>query len=225
MPATPEPQPLTIRERYRAQVRAEVKQAALAQLAQAGPGGISISAIGKQLGVSGPALYRYFASRDELLTELVIDAYHDLADALTAATSHVSGSGPRAKLEALARAYRFWALVQPYRYQLLFGPPLPGYDAHAQRPIEAAQKAMNLLLDILGEAGDRTAIPPQPLASQLATWARPHHPGIDPAAALCAVLIWSRLHGIVSLEIAGNFASMGLDPGQLFETQLATLTT
>jgi hypothetical protein len=55
--------------------------------------------------------------------------------------------------------------------------------------------------------------------------AQPRRPGIDPAAALRAVLIWSRLHGIVSLEITGNFASMGLDPGQLFETQLATLTT
>jgi AcrR family transcriptional regulator len=219
--ASPEPEPSTIRERYRAQVRAEVKQAALAQLAQAGPGGISISAIGKQLGVSGPALYRYFASRDDLLTELVIDAYNDLADALTAATSH----DPRGRLEAFARAYRSWALAQPHRYRLLFGPPLPGYDAHAQRLIDAAQKAMNLLLDILGEAGDRAAVPPpQPLASQLAAWAQPHHPGTGPATTLRAVLAWSRLHGIVSLEIAGNFGSMGLDPGQLFEIQLATLT-
>jgi AcrR family transcriptional regulator len=224
--ASPEPEPSTIRERYRAQVRAEVKQAALAQLAQAGPGGISISAIGRQLGVSGPALYRYFASRDELLTELVIDAYHDLADALTAATSHVPGHDPRGRLEALARAYRSWALAQPHRYRLLFGPPLPGYDAHAQRLTDAAQKAMNLLLDILAAAGDRAAIsPPQPLASQLAAWAEPHHPGTGPATALRAVLVWSRLHGIVSLEIAGNFASMDLDPGQLFEIQLATLTT
>jgi AcrR family transcriptional regulator len=223
--ASPEPEPSTIRERYRAQVRAEVKQAALAQLAQAGPGGISISAIGRQLGVSGPALYRYFASRDELLTELVIDAYHDLADSLTAATSHVPGQDPRGRLEALARAYRSWALAQPHRYRLLFGPPLPGYDAHAQRLIDAAQKAMNLLLDILGAAGDRAAIPPpQPLASQLAAWAQLHHPGTGPATALRAVLVWSRLHGIVSLEIAGNFASMDLDPGQLFEIQLAALT-
>jgi len=129
----------------------------------------------------------------------------------------------RGRLEALARAYRTWALAQPHRYRLLFGPPLPGYDAHAQRLIDAAQKAMNLLLDILGEAGDGPA-PPQPLESQLAAWAQPHHPGIGPATALRAVLIWSRLHGIVSLEIAGNFASMGLDPGQLFEIQLATLT-
>src|SRR5580692_1497633 len=100
----------TMRARYRAQVRQEVKEAALAQLAAAGPAGLSVTAIGKQLGVSGPALYRYFASRDELLTELVIDAYHDLADALAA--SHAAGSGPRARLEGLARAYRSWALAQ-----------------------------------------------------------------------------------------------------------------
>jgi AcrR family transcriptional regulator len=214
-----------MRERYRAQVRQEVKEAALRQLAEAGPGGLSISAIGKQLGVSGPALYRYFASRDDLLTELVIDAYNDFAAALTAATSHVSGHDLRLRFDTLARAYRSWAVAQPHRYGLLFGPPLPGYDAHAQRLIDAAQKAMNLLLDILGASGDHASHPPaQPLASQLAAWAQPHHPGTNPAVALRAVLIWSRLHGIVGLEIAGNFASMGLDPDQLFEIQLATLT-
>ena len=111
MPATPAPEPPTMRERYRAQVRREVKQAALRQLAESGPGGVSVSAIGKQLGVSGPALYRYFASRDELLTELVIDAYHDLAAALSAAASAMAAGtgpgsarparGPRARLPVL----------------------------------------------------------------------------------------------------------------------------
>jgi hypothetical protein len=136
------------------------------------------------------------------------------------------GTPRRAPRSSQSRAYRSWALAQPHRYRLLFGPPLPGYDAHAQRLIEAAQKAMNLLLDSLGAAGDHADFPPpQPLASQLAAWAQPHQPGIEPAVALRAVLAWSRLHGIVSLEIAGNFASMGLDPGQLFEIQLAALTT
>jgi AcrR family transcriptional regulator len=213
-----------MRERYRAHVRLEVKQVALRQLAESGPAAVSVSAIGKQLGVSGPALYRYFASRDELLTELVIDAYHDLADALAVA-SHPPGPGPRARLENLARAYRSWALAQPHRYRLLFGPPLPGYDAHAQRLVEASQRAMNQLLDILRELGDGAIEPAaEPLVSQLAAWAQRQEPGTDPDTALRAVLIWSRLHGIVSLEIAGNFASMGIDPGQLFQTQLATLT-
>src|SRR5690348_6869976 len=205
MPARPESGPATMRERYRAQVRHEVKQAALRQLAESGPAGVSVAAIGKQLGVSGPALYRYFASRDELLTELVIDAYHDLADALKEAASHPPGQDPRARLEALARAYRSWALAQPHRYRLLFGPPLPGYDAHAQRLVDASQAAMNLLLGVLCELGDRPAAPPPPpLASQLTAWAQAHDPRSDPATALRAVLTWSRLHGLVSLEIAGN---------------------
>jgi len=224
MPAKPAPRPPTIRQRYRAQVRDEAKQAALRQLAESGPAGLSVSAIGKQLGVSGPALYRYFAGRDELLTELVIDAYRDLADALRAADGPPAGPQPRARLEALARAYRSWALAQPHRYRLLFGPPLPGYDAHATRLADAAQAAMNQLLAVLREPGGTAAPPPEPLASQLTAWAQAHHPGTSPAAALRAVLTWSTLHGLVSLEIAGNFASMGLDPGQLFEAQLATLT-
>src|SRR6266571_1814542 len=198
MSAMPAPEPPTMRERYRAQVRAEVKQAALNQLAESGPAGLSVSAIGKQLGVSGPALYRYFASRDELLTELVIDAYHDLADTLSAAAGSAAGQEPRARFEALARAYRSWALAQPHRYRLLFGPPLPGYDAHAHRLVEAAQAAMNLLLGVLRELGDRTANPPaEPLASQLLALARTYGPGVDAAIALRAITIWSRLHGFV----------------------------
>jgi AcrR family transcriptional regulator len=221
MPATPAPEPPPMRERYRAQVRDEVKQAALRQLAESGPAGLSISAIGKQLGVSGPALYRYFASRDDLLSELVIDAYHDLAHALSDAARHAPGT----QLEDIARAYRSWALAQPHRYRLLFGPPLPGYDAHAQRLVEAAQASMKVLLGVLREAGDPAATPPaEPLASQLLALARTHGPGIDAAMALRAIIIWSRLHGLVSLEIAGNFASMGIDAGQIFEAQLATLT-
>src|ERR1035437_5419203 len=105
MTATPAPEPPTMRERYRAQVRGEVKQAALRQLAESGPAGLSVSAIGKQLGVSGPALYRYFASRDELLTELGIDAYDDLADALSVAAAQQAGRDPHARFEALARGY------------------------------------------------------------------------------------------------------------------------
>ena len=130
-------------------------------------------------GVSGPALYRYFAGRDELLTELVIDAYHDLAHALSDAARHAPGTHPRAQLEDLARAYRSWALAQPHRYRLLFGPPLPGHDAHAQRLVQAAQASVNVLLGVLREAGDPTATPPgtsHPWASTLARSSRLSRP-------------------------------------------------
>ena len=225
MSAISEPEPSTMRERYRAQVRQEVKETALRQLAEAGPAGLSISAIGKQLGVSGPALYRYFASRDDLLTELVIDTYHDLANALEAATSHVPDANPPGRFEALARAYRCWAVAEPHRYRLLFGPPLPGYEAHAQRLVEASWAAMNLLLGALRGFAASAGEPAGPLAAELTAWADRHGFRIDAATALRAVLIWSQLHGIVSLEIAGNFASMDIDADQLFETQLTAILT
>ena len=202
----------------------EIKQTARRQLAAEGAD-LSLRAIARELGVVSSALYRYFASRDELLTELVIDAYHDLADALRTAASQPAGLEPRPRFEALARAYRSWALAQPHRYRLLYGPPLPGYDAHAQRLVDASQTAMSQLLGVLRELEDATApAPPEPLASQLRAWALAHDPGTGPATALRAVLVWSRLHGLVSLEIAGNFASMGIDPDLVFEAQLGTLT-
>ena len=84
---------------------------------------------------------------------------------------------------------------------------------------------MSQLLGALRELGDPTTPPPpEPLASQLTAWALAHDPGTGPSTALRAVLVWSRLHGLVSLEIAGNFASMGIDPDQVFEAQLGTLT-
>jgi AcrR family transcriptional regulator len=214
--------PRTPRERFRAQVRGEIKRAALRQLAQSGPGGISINAIGKELGVSGPALYRYFASRDELLTELVIDAYDDLAATLRATIENRPERSLRGRFEALARGYRTWALAHPHRYRLLFGPPLPGYDAHAERLIGASTASMDLLVKALPPPTNRSRSGGA-LADQLSDWADTQGHQIHPAHALRAVLTWTHLHGFVSLEIAGNYASMGLDPDLLFETELRML--
>jgi len=220
-----------IRGRYREHVRDEVKQVALRQLAEGGPQALSVNAIGKELGVSGPALYRYFANRDELLTELVVDAYHDLAVALAEATRR---SRPTHRLRDLATAYRSWANAQPHRYRLLFVAPVPGYDAQSERLVSASQEAMNVLLDVL--AGDATeppagtaAKPPASIARaldrQLDRWARDRGlTGVSGALAHRAVIAWTRLHGLVSLEIEGNFASMGLDAGLLFDAEVRALT-
>ena len=212
-----------MRERFRAQVRDEVKRAALRQLAESGPQGLSLNAIAKELGVSGPALYRYFAGRDALLTELIIDAYDDLADALAAAVGTGSDRPAPDRFRALARAYRDWATQQPHRYRLLFAPPLPGYDAHAERLVGAAQRSMTTLLEVVRTmpGDDRPGPPSRALARQLDGWARRRGVDTDPTAALRAVAVWARLHGLVSLEIAGNFDSMGLDAEQLFESELS----
>ena len=130
--------PTGIRDRFRAQMVDEIKQLALRQLAEGGPQALSVNAIAKDLGVSGPALYRYFANRDALLTELILDGYADLTAALRSAEPGIPG---------LADAYRAWATANPHRYRLLFGAPLPGYEAHDERLVAAAQQSMDVLLD------------------------------------------------------------------------------
>jgi len=213
-----------LRERFRTQIRDEVKQVALTQLARGGPSALSVNAIAKELGVSGPALYRYFANRDELLTELIADAYRDLAAALSAAATSTQGS-PAARLRLLAGAYRDWALAHPERYRLLFAAPVTGYDAHSAPLVTASQGAMDAVLAVVRElepdavAGGR---PDGELTGQLERWLADR--GIDHAdapAAERAVLIWAQLHGLVSLEIGGNLASMGLDGTLLFDALLA----
>jgi AcrR family transcriptional regulator len=203
--------PTGIRDRFRAQMVDEIKQIALRQLAEGGPQALSVNAIAKELGVSGPALYRYFANRDALLTELILDAYADLTAALRAA---------EAGLPRLADAYRAWATANPHRYRLLFGAPLPGYDAHDERLVAASQHSMDVLLERI-PAGPA---PAPELAEQISAWARRRdREGIDPGVAVRAFTAWSRLHGLVTLEIEGNYASMGVDPDQLFAAEVAAL--
>ena len=217
--------PASPRARFREQMRDEVKAVALRQIADGGPAGVSVNAIGRELGVSGPALYRYFRNRDALLTELVVDAYRDLAAALSAAVTANARRAPAARLAALARAYRAWAIAEPHRYGLLFGPPLPGHDAHSERIVAASEEAMAALTGVLAELGGAgPPKPSRPLAKQLAAWSRRRRQGdLDPTVALRAVTIWSRLHGHVALEIGGSFASMGLDADALFEAELPPL--
>jgi AcrR family transcriptional regulator len=210
-----------MRDRFRAQVRDEVKQVALRQLAEGGPQAVSVNAIAKELGVSGPALYRYFANRDELLTELIVDAYHDFGTALAAATRRPKRA--RTRLRALATAYRQWANAEPHRYRLLFAAPLPGYDAQSGRLVAASQKAMDVLLDVLVELAPATPVS-RSLGDQLTRWAYDRkRADVSPAMAQLAVVTWTRLHGFVSLEIEGNYASMGLDPDLLFDAEVAGL--
>ncbi|WP_329139465.1 TetR/AcrR family transcriptional regulator [Streptomyces sp. NBC_01476] len=206
------------RDRFRAQVRDEVKQAALEQLAHGGPQALSLNAIAKSLGLTGPALYRYFSSRDALLTELVVDAYTDLAGALAAAVE----AGPAEPLTALVRAYRAWAVAEPHRYRLLFRAPLPDYDPQSADLVEAAQPAMNILITVVSALATDGTAHDDPSAADFARWAGQRGlTGVPAVAARESTLLWSELHGLAGLEIEQNFASMGIDPGPLYEAQAA----
>ncbi|PSJ30611.1 TetR family transcriptional regulator [Streptosporangium nondiastaticum] len=205
------------RERYRVQVRAEIKERAWEQIATAGASALSLNAIAKQMGMSGPALYRYFASRDELITELIREAYQSLAG--TFRTAVATG----ADLAGLAHALRGWAVENPQRYLLIYGTPVPGY--HAPEDITGiSSEIMTALLDAC------TALAPTGSAAPFSAHLDDHRDWADghpapPSALHRALAFWTRLHGVLSLELAGHFTNMGFDPALLFAAELDDLLT
>jgi AcrR family transcriptional regulator len=206
----------TPRERYRAQVRTEIKERAWEQIATAGASALSLNAIAKRMGVSGPALYRYFASRDELITELIRDAYRSLADTFRAVSD--SGADPT----ALAHALRGWALEDPQRYLLVYGTPVPGYHAPDDVTTIASEIMTSLLDACAAMPSDSSATPFEAHLENHRQWAD-HHPA-PPAALHRALIFWTRLHGVLSLELAGHFTGMTFDPGLLFVAEMDGLT-
>ncbi|MFE3455460.1 TetR/AcrR family transcriptional regulator [Nonomuraea sp. NPDC059194] len=205
----------TPRERYRTQVRAEIKEHAWEQITTTGASALSLNAIAKQMGMSGPALYRYYASRDELITDLIRDAYQSLADTLR------SASAAGADLAVLAHAVRGWALEDPQRYLLIYGTPVPGYHAPDDITLISSEIMATLL-----DAGSASAqeLPATPFDTHLEhhrDWAGSHP--APPAVLHQALSFWTRLHGVLSLELAGHFTGMGFDPALLFTAELDDL--
>ncbi|MFF0053473.1 TetR/AcrR family transcriptional regulator [Streptomyces microflavus] len=208
----------TPRERYRAQVRTEIKEHAWQQIATAGASALSLNAIAKQMGVSGPALYRYFAGRDELITELIRDAYRSLADTLGAAAAE------GADLSGLAHVLRGWALADPHRYFLLYGTPVPGYHAPDDTTAISSEIMATLLTACAALTQGVQGAQDAPFADHLEkhrAWAGDHP--APPAALHLAMSFWTRMHGVLSLELAGHFTGMGFDPDRLFAAELDAL--
>jgi AcrR family transcriptional regulator len=213
------------RERLRAQTLAEIRTHAYEQLSEGGAQAVSLNGIAKAMGMSGPALYRYFASRDELLATLVADSYEALADTLADAAESARRRSPEGRMRAVADAYRGWALEHPQRYRLVFGSRYGSGELDREQIIPAAQRAMSTLLGALAAAAPAPPAVDDPLARQLTAWAesRSDGPVPEPGVLLLGVLAWTRLHGIVSLEIEGVFAEMGLDGARLCGAELDQL--
>lgn len=205
----------TPRERYRQQVRSEIKERAWEQIAAAGTSALSLNGIARLMGLSGAGLYRYFTSRDELLTELVHDAYQSLVGTLRAAAAHGDGD-----LVGLGQALRMWALDDPQRYFLVYGPPVPGYRSPADIAALAAE-IMAILVDACTDVPDaRARTPEAPLEDDPG---RPVGRAETASAQRLAISFRTRLHGVLSLELSGHFAGMECDPALLYQAELDLL--
>lgn len=219
----PAPRPLSRRERYRRDTAEEAKRLALAQLTDGGVGALSLNGIARDMGMTGPALYRYVGSRDDLLTELIVDTYRDFGDTLWRAFEQSDGRPPPARVRAVGLGYRDWALANPQPFLLVFGTPIPGYRAPAGSTV-TAQRAMNALLAAVAD------LDPEPLAAiddldrRCESWAaKAGAPALPGRLLRFAVTMWTRLHGVMSLELAGHFDPALPDGRYFFAAELDDL--
>jgi AcrR family transcriptional regulator len=221
MPSTTAP---SRRERLRAGTLAEIREHGFAQVAEGGPAALSLTGIAKAMGMSGPALYRYFASRDDLLVALAEESWADIADTLTEVAKRTQSATPEERLRAALNGTRQWALSQPHRYRLVFGSSYGSGKLDPDRLVPPAQRAMSIVLAALSELGpaERAAtVSDSELRRELVHWGNgskdsPH----DPRVLFLGLLAWTRVHGIISLEIEGFFEQIGVDPARLYKAEI-----
>ena len=227
------PQPTraqTARERVRSELTAEIKDAARRQLAAEGAAALSLRAVARDLGMVSSALYRYFPSRDALLTALIIDAYASLGSAAEQAEAAVRGRDVLSRWMAVGRAVRLWALTNPHEYALVFGSPVPGYAAPQDTVVQASRVPAllsALMPDVMaggaygpaGRAEGRVAVPRR--VHRALAPVRETLPAMVPDDLVVAGLMaWTYLFGAVSFEVFGHRTGVISDPGAFFEFEL-----
>jgi len=216
-------------ERHSRQLEAtrdEIRAAAWGQVSERGAASLSLRAVAAAIGLSAPALYRYFPSRDSLVTALVIDAYQSLALAQNKTLDSLAGRSWEECLRGLGLAYRAWATGRPAAFYIIFGAPIPGYIQPMEETLPAAGSSLSALILVLSmalQAGD-LALPLEPPASAslraaFAAWNDAvHH--TDPEILYLAFSIASRIQGLTLAELGGQFAPFLKDGGALFEREL-----
>ncbi len=188
-----------------------IKSTSRRLIAEKGAPGLSLREVAREMGVVSSALYRYFPTRDDLLTALIVDAYNDLGDFAERATSRVPRDDPRRQLQAAASAIRKWAKSNPHEYALLYGSPVPGYEA-PPFTVEPAARVALVLSSIVTDAwrhanaegrGDdegealRGVLERRTLDGVM--------PGVPETARVLSLMMWSQIFGAISFELFGHY--------------------
>ncbi|MER7951293.1 TetR/AcrR family transcriptional regulator [Streptomyces sp. NPDC096079] len=196
------------RARARIEITAAIKDEARTQLAAEGAAKLSLRAVARELGMVSSALYRYFPSRDDLLTALIVDAYDAVGATAEQAAADTAAQRPLDRWTAVCRAVRAWALAHPHEYALIYGSPVPGYTAPQDTVVPASRVGL-VLIDIARRAhtGEGVALPPLPeeLRPEAVRMSADFAPDLPPALAISLVAAWSQLFGLVSFEVFGQF--------------------
>jgi AcrR family transcriptional regulator len=216
----------SIRARVRAEMIDEIKDVARRHLATDGAN-LSLRAVARDMGMVSSALYRYFASRDELLTALIIDAYDAIGTAVEQADEMISDRGDgRARWSACCHAIRTWALGSPNEYALIYGSPVPGYQAPQATTVAAARTPVRLLQIVAesAQAGPRKVTLPGGVAHDLAQLsATGGIPELDSSLLAVASIAWIHVFGAVSFELFGQLNNVIFDRDGYFDLQVGLM--
>ena len=230
----------TARERVRAELIREITEIARRQLATEGAAGLSLRAVAREMGMVSSAIYRYFPNRDDLLTTLIIDGYNAVGTVVEKAEAACPREDYAGRWLAACRAVRGWALAHPHEYALVYGSPVPGYQA-PERTIGPAARAAAVFGKVIGDAyraggsgahgpapdqaGPADPVPPVPesFAPDAARLREAIMEGVPDHIAAGALIAWSGLFGLVSFELFGQFENVVTDRAAFFDHAVASL--
>jgi AcrR family transcriptional regulator len=210
----------TARDRARDEITTEIVAEAHRQLATDGPAGLSLRSVARELGMVSSAIYRYFKSRDELLTALIVGSYDSLGEAAEEAAARPGT--PMERWLATAAAIRTWARHHPHDYALLYGTPVPGYAA-PDSATESGTRASLALIGILRDAWEAGDVEPvdtgisDQMAAEMGRLGRTVGFDGPPPALLATVAAWSQMFGLITFELFGQTRGVVDDHAALFE--------
>ncbi len=206
-----------------------IKETAWKQIAQFGAAALSLRAIARELKITAPAIYNYFPDRDALVTALIIDAYKSFGNSQLEAHDAVPVKDVPGRMKAIGIAYRDWAHTYPQRYQLIFGTPIPEYEAPLMEVLPSAARSLSALVSVVEQlrVTGKLNVKSFPEVNSeykvsFDTWKK-YGGDVDMLSMSVAMVIWSRVHGIVSLEIQGNLPPFGPKGDALYHYELQSI--
>jgi AcrR family transcriptional regulator len=207
-----------------------IQDAAWKHIAKEGAPALSLRAIARDLKITAPAIYNYFPDRDALVTALIIDAYTSFGDSQLAARDALPPDDLIGRLNAIGLAYRHWAHTHPQRYQLIFGTPIPGYHAPINEVLPSSARSLSMLVSVVEQlrVAGKLNVKSFPKVKEefkvgFEMWKK-YGGEADVLSLSIAMLIWAHVHGIVSLEIAGNLPPFGASGDDLYLYEMNSIT-
>ncbi len=215
------------RARVRAELTREIADVARRHLASDGAAALSLRAVARELGMASSAVYRYFPSRDDLLTTLIVDAYDALGDAAERADAACPRDDLRGRWRATCRASREWAVAHPHEYALVYGSPVPGYAA-PETTIGPAVRVGELLCAVVARGVATGAIDAGQEAPDAVLYPGiAERMGLPPASPVAeqAIFAWTALFGMIGFELFGHTHKVVDDHAAFFDAAVDRLAT